>query len=366
MKRRIGIITVMMFVACGLYLYFKQSPGEKVAQEVLKGDYPNEKKVQLPSELKEFVDWYEPMVKKASPEVVAVMRRFDAKFRSMSGHRNRELEETVPATDWIQRYLDMGIEIESYDDYTDYLADRTYAYHMITNPEELAQKREWHGLPSTATLDEVIEVDIIENVGNKGTLDAAMASDPRVYGGSFGRDGTFIPSRYKTVYVEGNTIHKGRGVPDWVVYELENREIGFSPQRDIPEDVDVIYLNSKGQPVEKSTSPSNVGALETDTRRFDVPETVEQPKREQSPLRDDYDDLYPQQETSQPERKTPPRVPKNMADLEKMLTPEGIEKQLTEEMEPERFNKGQQLIDQYGVEERIPKDMNKEPPTPPE
>lgn len=366
MKLRIGIITVIMLMVCGLYLSFKQSPGEKVAQEVLKGNYPSEKKVQLPPELKEFVDWYDPMVKNASPEVVAIMKRFDAKYRSRSGHRDRELEEIVPVTEWIQRYLDMGIKIETYDDYTDYLADRYYAYHIITDPEELDEKRKWHSLTSTATLDEVIEADIIENVRNKETLDAAMVGDPLVYGGSFGQDGTFIPSRYKTVYVEGNTIHKGTGVPEWVVYELENREIGFSPQRDIPEDIDVIYLDGKGEPVEKSPSPSEVGALETDTHRHDVPETVEQPKIEQSPLRDDFDDLSPQQEAPQREREIPPRVPQNMVDLEKMLTAEGIETELTEGMDSERFNTNQQLIDQYGVEERLPKDMNKEPPTPPE
>lgn len=366
MKRRIGLITVIMLTVCGLYLSFKQSPGEKVAREVLKGNYPTEKKVQLPPELKEFVDWYDPMVKNASPEVVAVMRRFDAKYRSRSGHRDRDLEEIVPVTEWIQRYLDMGIKVESYDDYTDYLADRYYAYHIITDPEELDEKREWHGLAPTATLDEVLEADIIENVQNKETLDAAMAGDPLVYGGSFGQDGTFIPSRYKTVYVEGNTIHKGTGVPEWVVYELENREIGFSPQRDIPEDVDVIYLDGKGQPAEKSPSPSEVGALETDTRRHDVTDTVEQPKIEQSSLRDDFDGLSPQQEAPQRNREIPPRVPQNMVDLEKMLTAEGIEKELTEGMDPERFNKDQPLIDQYDVGKELPKDMSREMPTPPE
>ena len=366
MKIRIAIISVIIFIASGLYLYFKQSPGEKVAQEVLKGNYPSEKKARLPPELKEFVDWYGPMVKNASPEVVAIMRRFDAKYRSRSGHRDRELEELVPTAEWIQRHLDIGIKIENYDDYTDYLADRYYVYHIIKDPEELNEKRAWHGLAPTATLDEVVEAEIMENVRNKEVLDAEMASDPRVYGGSFGQDGTFISSRYKTVYVEPNTIHKGKGVPHWVVYELENREMGLLPKRDIPTDIDVIYLDGKGQPVEKSPSPREVGALETDTRRYDVPETVEELKIEQSLLRDDFDDLSPQREAPQPKREVPPRVPQNMADLEKLLTAEGIEKELTEGMDPEGFNKAQQLIDEYGTEKGFPKGMSKEVPTAPE
>ena len=365
MKIRIVIIVGLVFLAAGLYLYFTPSPGEKVAQEVLKGDYPTEKKAELPLELKEFVGWYEPMVKNASPEVVAIMRRFDAKFRSRRGHRDRELEEVVPADEWIEKLLNMGVKIESYNDYTDYLADRYAIYRAIMYPEDLPRKKAWHGLPASASLDEFIDAQIRHNVEFKKLIDQAMANDPQVYGGEMGADGSFIPLRRKTVYVQTGTITSGTGVPQWVAHELRDRDLGLPPQREIPSDIDVIYLDKKGQPLEESPPPSRAGALE-DTRWHDVPETAEERKREQSPLRDDFDDLPPQQETSQPERKTLPRVPKNMADLEKMLTPEGIEKQLTEGMEPERFNKGQQLTDQYGVEERLPKDMNKEPPTPPE
>lgn len=49
-----------------------------------------------------------------------------------------------------------------------------------------------------------------------------------------------------------------------------------------------------------------------------------------------------------------------------MLTVEGIETELTEGMDLERFNTDQQLIDQYGAEERLPKDMRNQEPTPPE
>ena len=229
---------------------FRQNPAEKVAHEVLADSYP---------------------------DVVVIMKRFDPKYRSKGGHRDRELEEIIPAAEWLQKYLDLGIKIEGYDDYSDFLADRYYVYHMINSPDELQEKKAWHGLPPTATLDEVVEAEIRENVRNKQTLNAAMASDSWVYGGSFGADGSFIPSRYKTVYVEPGTIHKGKGVPKWVVREIENREMGLPPKREIPKDIDVIYFNEKGQRL------TNQYGREEGRRRLQEsgPEAARQSEREQ-------------------------------------------------------------------------------------
>jgi hypothetical protein len=54
-----------------------------------------------------------------------------------------------------------------------------------------------------------------------------------------------------------------------------------------------------------------------------------------------------------PDMVKPTPSPLNVADLEKLLTPEGIEAELSEGVSPERFNKAQQLIDQYGTEEGL-------------
>lgn len=48
-----------------------------------------------------------------------------------------------------------------------------------------------------------------------------------------------------------------------------------------------------------------------------------------------------------------PISPQNVADIEKQLTPQGIESELTKGLSPERFDKAQQLIDQYGTEEGL-------------
>ncbi len=48
-----------------------------------------------------------------------------------------------------------------------------------------------------------------------------------------------------------------------------------------------------------------------------------------------------------------PISPQSVADIEKQLTPQGIEAELSEGLSPERFDKAQQLIDQYGTEEGL-------------
>ena len=46
-------------------------------------------------------------------------------------------------------------------------------------------------------------------------------------------------------------------------------------------------------------------------------------------------------------------IPQTVTDIEKQLTPEGIEAELTEGLSPARFDKARQLIDQFGSEEGL-------------
>ncbi len=48
-----------------------------------------------------------------------------------------------------------------------------------------------------------------------------------------------------------------------------------------------------------------------------------------------------------------PIFPQSVVDIEKQLTPEGIESELSEGLSPDRFDKMQQFIDQYGREEGL-------------
>ena len=322
-------------------------------------------KVELTPELANFVGWYQAMVKDASPEVQAVMKKFDPRFRSGSANRNEEIEQWYPTDEWMQRLLDMGIVIDDYRSYTGYLSRRWLFYHAENDPEELADMKDFYDLDSDASWDQVLNAGIHFGVKLRTHANQAMDADPQVYGGQLSKDGVFIPFRYKTVYVKNNFILKGAGVPDWVSQELTNRGHGVAPEREIPKDIDVIYLDEKGQPRENANSSGDAG--ETPTVPRSESNVFEQPASEKSVLLDefdnsDFDDMPTTENRQKPETKPPVDFPTTPADLEKQLTPEGIEAELTEGISPDRFDKKQQSIDQLGTEEglRRPKEINKE------
>ena len=68
-----------------------------------------------------------------------------------------------------------------------------------------------------------------------------------------------------------------------------------------------------------------------------------------APVRSDV----PLSSSSLPGMAKSPPSPQNVADLEKQLTPAGIEAELSEEVSADRFDKVQQLIDKYGSEEGL-------------
>ena len=242
-------VAVVAVAVAGLYFSFRQSPIEKIVYQVLAGNYPIEKKVELTPELRAFVDWYEPMVKDAPEQVLEVMKRFDPKHRRMRGQRNRELEAVVPTDEWIQRLLDMNVKIDSYDAYSSYLSSRWDIYRAKTDPEELADMKDWHGLADSASLDEAIEADIRMTEKLHTLIKQARAKDWRVSSGSLGKDGVFIPNRLATIYVQPGTISAGTGVPEGLVHEMGKWQAGGAPKPKIPFYIDVIHLDEKGQPI---------------------------------------------------------------------------------------------------------------------
>lgn len=252
MKLQIAILAVLALVVvviAGLYFSFTQSSIEKIASQVLAGNYPREKKAELTPELKAFVDWYEPMVKDTPEDVLQVMKRFDPKYRSSSGQRDKKLETVVPTDEWIERILKMNIKIEDYDDYAAYLGGRWDIYRAIKDPAELADLKDWYGLADSAPWDEVLEADIRMSEKLHTLIKQARAKDWRVSSGSLGKDGVFIPNRLATIYVQPGTISAGTGVPEGLVHEMGKWQAGGAPKPKIPFYIDVIHLNEKGQPI---------------------------------------------------------------------------------------------------------------------
>ena len=251
MKSRIVIAAVVVVVVAGtgLYLCFGKSPVERIVHKVLSGRYPSGTQTELTPELRAFVDWYQPMVSDAPEEVIEVMKRFDPRYRTSRGQRNRELETVVPTDEWIERLLDLNVKIEDYDDYSAYLSGRWDIYRAKSDPEELSELKNWHGLADSASWEAVIEAKIRFSEKLHTLIEQAQAKDWRVAGGSLGNDGVFIPNRLFTVYVQPGTISAGSGVPKELVHEIGRWESGVAPNPKIPFYIDVIYLDEKGQPI---------------------------------------------------------------------------------------------------------------------
>lgn len=360
LKSKLIIVSaVLIFCAgCALFLrFYVKAPIEQMAQTVLED--PNKAAREIPSnkmtpDLANFLGWYQPMVADASPEVRAVMKRFDAKLRASPLDRNEEIEQVFPTHLWIQKLLNMGIAFDDFSDYSGYLNFRKTLFHAKNDPEVLSSFKYQYGLDEAASWDEVVDAGLRFDEKLNTFVDQAMAADKRVYGGSMGREGVFVPVRLNTVYVESTgAISYGTGVPEWVGREIGDRESGRPPSRNIPDDIDIIYLDEKGQPI-KDRVPPNGGEIEGFSSG--ETDTVFDSTDEQSPLTDDFDNSFPDDlppsDTESYEFEKP-NVPQNGADLEKQFSPEGIEAELTEGLSADRFDKAQQLIEQYGTEEGL-------------
>ena len=375
------IIGAVVLIGCVggaiLYLMEDKDPIEHVAKTVL--DNPHTawdmtvdetgihftKKPKLSPEFIGFVSWYKPMVIDASPEVRAVMKRFDPKFRSGWANRNEEIEQHFPTDEWLQRLLDMGIVIEDYSDYSYYLNDRWTFVHAQNDPEDLSTLKERCGLDADASWEEALEAGIWESVKLNELADRAMDADPLVSGGSLSKDGVFIPFRFKTVYVKGSYMQSGRGVPKWLPRELTDRAGGRPPSREIPDDIDIIYLDEKGQPLPEAEQQKPRAALKLEppapsTGEYD---TFTESGAEEAPLPADFDapfedDFIDQTEASKTVEFETSAFPESEAELEAHFTPElpteeSIESAFSERLSPERLENAQQVLNEYGTEEGL-------------
>ena len=366
-KLLIGSVLIVCAGCILLFLINVKDPVEQVVQTLLDEHHTNEERLyksfkkRMSPELENFLSWYGPMVMDASPEVHAVMKKFDARFRSGWANRNEEIEQRFPTDEWIQRLLDMGIAINNYSNYSGYLNGRWKFYHAKNDPEELSALKDSYGLDVDASWDEVLETGIRFGVKLHNLTDQAIVTDPWVYGGSLSKHGVFIPMRLKTVYIQSSTMTAGTGVPDWVPHEIRRREQGFPPSREIPDDIDIIYLDENGQPLSEGKTTNGGDNGEVPAFRNSEADTILESIRERLPSANDFDNSFEEDfppDSAESFEFDKPNLPQSMADLEKQLTPElptaeSVETQLKERLSLERFDKAQKLIDQYGSEEGL-------------
>ncbi len=134
-------------------------------------------KKRLNPEFENFLSWYQPMVKDASPEVRAVMKKFDPKYRKGGSHGNEEIERHLPTDEWIQRLLDMGVKFEDYSDYSAYLGARWRIFHAQNDIEALDDLKQRHSLASEASWDDVITAHIKGRVQLHTLTEQAIEGD---------------------------------------------------------------------------------------------------------------------------------------------------------------------------------------------
>ena len=369
MKRRtvfLIVFSVVILCAVSVVLWYQStpSPTQKAIQKVLNDPTAATRITQqkdLPAGLDEFLAWYTPRVQNASPEVQALMKAFDAKFRG-ADEIHMELEEMFPTDEWLQRHLDMGIEISDFSDYSGALNLRLMLYHTKNDPVEFAEELEWHGLPPNAPFEALITAKIRFSAKLDEKISQAEKDDPLVYGGEMGPDGVFIPIRFKTVYVQrdesGGGMTAGSGVPRWVIDELVKRDRGL-PSKEIPEDITVIYLDEKGTPIppkeaeitppsEQSPTAEREQVIEGTREETDKGEarTVDS---EHPPERKSADRSMPPKPPTEP--LTLDQLPKSEADWERLLTQplDDLSKSLSED----GLRSVAETLNQYGVEEGI-------------
>lgn len=269
MKRKTKLIlmigTCLIICSCGFLFFFLQNdPTQEIIYTAVNESFergtPTKPPENIQPELNKFLNEYLPMISDASPEVQAVMKQFDPKFRS--NVLELEIERFLPTDEWLQKLLDMGIVIDNYSDYSGYLNHRYRYWHAHNDPEDLIDMKDRLNLNADTSWDEVVEAGIWSYVKLNTLANKAMAADPLVEGGTLSKDGVFIPFRLNTIYIQtdGSAVSsiKGAGVPDWVPRELHHRAAGIPPERKIPKHVEVIFLDDAGNPVEEKIAQSRV------------------------------------------------------------------------------------------------------------
>lgn len=267
MKRRTKLLLLgacLVFCLCGvLFFLIQNDPTEEIIYTAVNESFehgtPTKTHENIKPELNKFFDEYLPIIADASPEVQAVMKQFEPKFRRNVGV-DLEIEKFLPTDEWLQKLLDMGISIDNYSDYSGWLNSRYQFWHAHNDPQDLIDIKDRLNLNADASWDEVVEAGIWSTLKLYTLADAAEASDPLVYGGKLSSNGVFIPFRRNTIYIQTNGTQvssiNGTGVPDWVPRELHQRAAGTPPKREIPKHIEVIFLDDAGKPVEEKVAHS--------------------------------------------------------------------------------------------------------------
>ena len=282
-----------------------------------------------------------------------------------------EVDEKYPQREWLQMLFEMGIAIESYDDYSGYMAARRALVDLENQPEMWTS--DIFGLPPTTDWETFKKAFIHRKIWEYEQFRAAMQADPEVNGGFFTGPGkqTFLPTVPGRVYVK----RKGRGTVFFGEPLDETQQTALIYQGIPPTGYEIIYIDDNGQRLVKPPRPLTLeNVSETPTYApEDVPMLIEV-----SPPKDTLETEEIPVETQQNAAYKPGRHMNDFdqfleslndeafIEFEKLLT-EGfpaefqeynfsekqIERVLTESFTPERLQYAREVVNRYTPQEGL-------------
>ena len=307
---------------------------------------------------------------KGPQAVEAIMETFDAMHSESTPLA--EVDMKYPREAWIQRCLDRGVVFEDYGDYSGFLSMRHEVIDYQNNPDsELSMDmKTYYGLPPNASLEEYTNAAIDGTRRDLIAMREAAQEDSTVSGG-FGTSNGFIPMREGVLYVKVDEEGFGAKFYGAPLSEVEEDALLFDGIT--PEGLEVIYLGEDDKPLPPDVKPR------LDWANYDLGDEVWAAMEKNMSDKDwavmgiERDRMLEirtarkeAQATAKPVEQTQAEALESTiqsdvemaADLEKQFTPElpateSVEAKLSERLSPNRFEKAQQLIDQYGTEEGL-------------
>ena len=302
--------------------------------------------------------------------VEAIMETFDTMHSKSSPLV--EVDMKYPRAEWIQRCLDRGIEFQDYGDYSGFLSARhaVIDYENDPNSDLNMDMKEYYGLSPDASLGEYTNAVVDGTRRDLVAMREAAQEDPTVSGG-FGTKNGFVPMREGVLYAkvdEEDFSAKFYGDP---ISEEEEYALLFHGRA--PEGLEVIYLGEDDKPLHTDVKPrfnwtnydlsDDVWASMAQNMSDQDWETMDIERNRMSELRDARRETQAAEKPAEWTRATTFQSITQgdieiATNLEKQFTPElptteSVEAKLRERLSPDRFDKAQQLMDQYGSEEGI-------------
>ena len=305
-----------------------------------------------------------------SQTVEAIMETFDAMHSESTPLA--EVDMTYPRAAWIQRCLDRGVVFEDYGDYSGHLSTRHEVIHYENNPnsELNMDMKKYYGLPPDASLEEYTKAAIDGTKRDLIAMREAAQEDSTVSGG-FGTPNGFIPMREGVLYVKVDEEDFGATFYGDSISETEEDALLFYGIA--PEGLEVIYLGEDDNPLPPDVKPRLDWAdyaLSDEVWTAMEKNMSDEDWAAMGIERDRMLEIRAARKEAQATAKSVEQTQTKalesviqsdvemIADIEKQFTPElpiteSVEAKLSERLSPDRFDKAQQLIDEYGTAEGL-------------